>query len=400
MEGILRSPRRAGLAGFLLSATALYATGMPWATAGQRASELQPVAQRAELETRLTRDLQQIADSRPWFEQQHGRIAIRVALDPANDEVVVDIGGGWGSWSNSAAAEELERFLQEKVLDVLDENARNTNVAFRFDGQDMYFYFPNERRSPRRAHALRRGPAMVVVSAGHGLYYHHSFKDWRPQRGIHNGITEDYITPIYANELAAQLRLQGLETAFTRSTADNDHEPSKSPWRKVSARYYLQSLYPDRPDVWHSLPDATHALREYDEDIRSRPLFANLTGAAAIMHLHTNAAAPEATGTRVYYQTDDSDSKEFAATVLCSMKESIQAVDRYRTYRVPLTPTAGNYGENRLADMPSVLIEIGFHTNPSDAVALQDPVFQAAAMKGAALGYQRFSAGQSCPATP
>jgi N-acetylmuramoyl-L-alanine amidase len=262
----------------------------------------------------------------------------------------------------------------------------------------MYFYYPHERRSPRRSRALRQERATVVVSAGHGLYYHHGFQDWRPQRGVNHGITEDYITPRFADELATELRSQGLDIAFTRSIATARHEPTRSPWWKVGARYHLQSLYPDRPDIWHSLPDATHTLREYDEDIRSRPLFANLIGAAAIMHLHTNAAAPEATGTRVYYQTGDTDSQTFATAVLCGMKESIQAVERYRGYRVPLTPIAGNYGENRLADMPSALIEIGFHTHPDDAAAMQDPVFQAAAMKGAALGYQRYVSGQSCPA--
>ena len=64
------------------------------------------------------------------------------------------------------------------------------------------------------------------------------------------------------------------------------------------------------------------------------------------------------------------------------MKELINSVEDYPDYAVALAPEIGRHGENVQADMPSVIIETGFHTNTSDATALQDPVFRTASMKG------------------
>jgi N-acetylmuramoyl-L-alanine amidase len=62
------------------------------------------------------------------------------------------------------------------------------------------------------------------------------------------------------------------------------------------------------------------------------------------------------------------------------MKELIQAQEPYRDYLVVSEPGQDNFGETRVAKMPSVIVESGFHTNASDALALQDPVFRTAAM--------------------
>jgi len=57
---------------------------------------------------------------------------------------------------------------------------------------------------------------------------------------------------------------------------------------------------------------------------------------------------------------------------------------------------SGDHGENRLASMPSIIVESGFHTNRSDAAALQDPVFRTAAMKGVEKGYRLHAQGVGC----
>ncbi|KAF1007661.1 MAG: hypothetical protein GAK28_01618 [Luteibacter sp.] len=46
--------------------------------------------------------------------------------------------------------------------------------------------------------------------------------------------------------------------------------------------------------------------------------------------------------------------------------------------------------------MPSIIAEVGFHTNAEDARAIQHPVFQDAAMRGLEKGYRMFQDGKGC----
>lgn len=78
------------------------------------------------------------------------------------------------------------------------------------------------------------------------------------------------------------------------------------------------------------------------------------------------------------------------------MKELINSVDDYSDYAVASTPETGRHGENSQANMPSVIIEAGFHTNASDAAALLDPAFRTASMKGVEKGYRLFREGEGC----
>jgi hypothetical protein len=78
------------------------------------------------------------------------------------------------------------------------------------------------------------------------------------------------------------------------------------------------------------------------------------------------------------------------------MKELIHAQDAYKNFKVAALAREGDYGENSYATMPSIIVEAGFHTNPDDAAALQDPVFRTAAMKGVEKGYRLFAQGKPC----
>jgi N-acetylmuramoyl-L-alanine amidase len=150
-------------------------------------------------------------------------------------------------------------------------------------------------------------------------------------------------------------------------------------------------------EICCSLPNAEDNLRERDEDIRSRPLYANHIGADSLIHLHSNASENATSrGARVYIQADRATDYAVASSILCSMREIIQAQAAYATFPVAAAPHVENLGENRLASMPSVIVETAFHTNPTDALALQDPVFRTAAMKGVEKGYRLHREGRAC----
>jgi len=371
-------------------------------------------ARQAELEAMLTGEIQRVVNSQKRIEGQGRDVAASVSFEARSGEqelgLVIDLSETYVPLVFGAEMEDLQHQLSTTARQLLREIVSVRGVRFRYGGKDVYHYFPEQlqeelraaearaARAARKDAAAPTAAATVVVAAGHGIYYHYGFKDWRAQRDPSNGIVEDFITPAYATELSHWLsRRSEATTRFPRSTSVVTHVPSGQPWERIGARYHLQATYPNNPEIWNSLPGATDNLRERNEDIRSRPLFANHIGANTILHLHTNAADDmTATGALAFYQPGRDEDQRLADNILCYMKELIQAKEPYKSYNVANKAGRDDYGENRLAAMPSVIIEAGFHTNPSDAAALKDPVFRTAAMKGVEKGYRLNAEGKSC----
>ncbi|MGO4778447.1 N-acetylmuramoyl-L-alanine amidase, partial [Lysobacter sp. 2RAB21] len=137
-------------------------------------------------------------------------------------------------------------------------------------------------------------------------------------------------------------------------------------------------------------------MREQNEDIRSRPLYANYLSASKLIHIHTNGPSATATGPRVLYYPGRTVDQQLATSILCGMKETIHALPAYANFTVPAAPTPSDgEGETRLAAMPSVIVEVAFHSNPTDAAALKDPAFRTAAMKGVEKGYRIHTQGKA-----
>lgn len=315
----------------------------------------------------------------------------------ATGKIVVDLRGGRLPSTGGAELEDMQQYMMNDVLDLARPVIPASGVEFRYNGKSFEEQYPEDAYvpPPRARDQVPAGP--VVVAAGHGWYFHHGFGDWRAQRDPYNGIIEDEITPVYRDELQRWLESRSaVEVNVVRSTSEGAHAPSMQAWWRLGARYQLQESMPERVEIWNSLPHATDALRERNEDIRSRPLFANSVGAAALISLHTNGGAATATGARVFYYEGRTQDERLARSILCSMKELITSQAGYEEYAVPTLPEAGRHGENGLATMPAVIVEAGFHSNASDALALQDPLFRTAAMKGVEKGYRLFRQGKDC----
>ncbi|WP_061539286.1 N-acetylmuramoyl-L-alanine amidase [Collimonas fungivorans] len=361
----------------------------------------------AQLEAQLTGELQRVVNAQRRIEGQGRDVAVSARFVRDNRQqlgLVIDLSETYVPRVFGAEMEDLEHELSTVCHQLLRDIVVVRNVEFRYGGKDVYHYFPEQLEEDKQARTVSAASAWpmaaatVVTASGHGIYYHYGFKDWRAQRDPSNGIVEDFLTPNYATELSLWLsRRSEAASHFPRSTSSDEHEPSSQPWSNVGARYHLRAMYPDRPEIWHSLPNASDNLRERNEDIRSRPLFANVIGANALFHMHTNAANDAAaSGASAFFQTGRVKDQQLADNILCYMKELIQAKDSYKNYKVSSKASGGNYAENRLATMPSVIIEAGFHTNPSDAAALKDPVFRTAAMKGVEKGYRLTAEDKGC----
>lgn len=366
------------------------------------ASTAAPVKMDAEADRVLTAELNQLLKRMPRIEGQQADVTGTARLDLSSCLVRANVSRGFVPRYNGGAFEDQMNELQIQLSSVAEKLGCEGTAVFMFGGLDIDYYFPEDAVPPGSGSAkagLNRRSGITAVSAGHGYYFHHKGRgDWRQQRDPANGIVEDDITPGYVTELKALLESRGNRTVHRmRSISADAHEQSGHPWWQLSARYHLAFLLPEKTDIWHSLPNATGALRERDEDIRSRPLYANHLGADELIHIHSNGVANTTTrGTRAIYHVSKPQDIPLARSVLCYMKELINGQSGYEEFRVESEPHPGRQGENRLADMPSVIVETAFHSNPDDALALQDPVFRAASMKGVEKGYRLHLEGKEC----
>jgi N-acetylmuramoyl-L-alanine amidase len=369
--------------------------------AGNDVPPLTP-AQQGLLQGTLERELSPLIKGARVFEGQSRDFPLKVSVSP-DRLITLELGAEAGPH----AEEEMEDFqskLYNRAMFNADKLGEGSNVEFLYGGRSIEYYSirpsRHEEQDSSKASRGANHAEAVMVSPSHGYYYHHKLLEWTTQRPERNGIIEDFLTPAYARELAFWLsRRSGVETVIPRSYSDEVHEESTHAWKSMGARYHLKQLLPDNKEIWNS--DSSHAngLVEYRQDIKSRPLLANYLSAAAAIHLHTNATDddPAANGTRVIYHAGRTPDEQLANSVVCSMGEIIHATENYGSFRVPAKAAfRSDLAENALANMPSVLVEMGFHTNVGDAAALKDAVFRTASMKGVEKGYRLFIEGKKC----
>lgn len=343
---------------------------------------------------------------------------LKFRTETDNEALVMDLGPVNGPQLRDADMSEFAAQLDGTIADLLDELGISY-PAFRYEynGHDWYYYHPEDEKEDREhqlkyesrmqqkgnAAAIPTQGAKVAISAMHGYYWRVFEQAWALQRPTEsNGIIEDFITPTFVDPLSNWLTTRSTALIYLpRSQSTAIYPVSGFPWWQMDGRENLKVIYPDNPEIWHSLsrplPNRDPNLWQYDEDIRSRPLFANHIGADALFNLHTNAGPPTASGTRAFVAENRSYDMALANNVLCGMNELIHAQDSYTGFKVDSQARQDDhYGENRLASMPAVVLEIAFHTNASDAAALKDPVFVDAAMKGVEKGFRLQAEGKVC----
>lgn len=383
------------LAGALCISPIVLATSIPFASKEMQSIDAQGVSRISQL---LRDEIQQAIVA-----QKSPRVTLRsVSISTKDSLVTVDLSRSYLPADVSYMGSELEdklSVLQNVVLGVMENELGYSvsQVLFLFDGRPLEFYYPDDFSTRSNS---SKSIGSIVVSAGHGAYLHHgSSPDWRFQRDVHHGVLEDLVTQPLAAELGALLVARsGSTTTYVRSFGNTVHVPSGFTWNDLSARYFLAENNPLRTDIWNSLPTSTSTLRERDEDIRARPLYANDLNAEALISIHTNGDdTGTARGTRIYHHPGRAGDAAMASSMLCYMREIIQAQPGYEEFPVAAAPHAqSGHGENSLAQVPAVIVETAFHSNASDAAALLDPVFRMAAMKGVEKGYRLNQQNEPC----
>ncbi|MGN6481433.1 N-acetylmuramoyl-L-alanine amidase family protein [Luteibacter sp.] len=348
-----------------------------------------------------------VANGRSFFEPDLRPIPVEASYSAADGILYFDFDARLGSEAGYTEVNDLATCIESSVEGIFNNLPGFTRISYRFGGHDTGWWLDHpdgvelatasrKKRQAPDPSPKEQGP--VVVAGGHGLYYHHEYNQWTAQRAEVNKVLEDDVAQAFADKLHAHLRSKQIASENLRALrGDLAHEPSGKRWWNVAARYHLEAIRPELSEVWNSESGSKAKDVERRQDIRSRPLYANHVNAPAVLHIHTNADVASASGTRAFVYPGRSEDARLGSLILCGMSELIHSVDAFAGYKVPLVPTTyDRHGENRLAKVPSVIVEVGFHTNPEDARYLIDEYFQSVSMRGAAKGYRLFRDGKTC----
>jgi N-acetylmuramoyl-L-alanine amidase len=247
----------------------------------------------------------------------------------------------------------------------------------------------------------------VMLNPGHGLTLTDE-GDWGFQRPMPDGhgvfVLEDDSNLRMARTVREALVGAGATVDATRELEENANGVSGRPaWREAATHHLERSGAPR--GVWNSRGEGLHDDCRAGQDLRSRAYFANFKGADVMVSLHSNAGFPWVRGTQVIssarpYLNAPADTVERGACMARAIAGTVP--DSIRQERPDLRwsnaelVSSDRYGENGYAVMPSVILEVGFHTNPVDGAALRQESFRRAVAHGIVQGLTRFLENPAC----
>lgn len=164
----------------------------------------------------------------------------------------------------------------------------------------------------------------IFIDPGHG----------GPDPGaIGNGVTEEFVNLNVANELARLLRQGGFDVKIYRTTSDEN------------------------------------VLSDKNADLRNRARMANEWGADYFISIHTNSSENTAAqGAEAYVYRLGGASERLGQSILRSVSEELGSRNR--------GVMKANFAVLKRTDMPAVLLELGYLTNPTEALNLNSPLWQ------------------------
>lgn len=132
-------------------------------------------------------------------------------------------------------------------------------------------------------------------------------------------------------------------------------------------------------------PEITGLYQRKRQDLARRVELANNLQADAFVSIHINSFPnPSQCGVQVFAQPGSPASQSLAACIQEELNRSVP-----HTRRVPLP---GNYYLLRHSRVPTVIVEIGFITNPQEYRLLQDPLYQSKLAWGIYAGLVKYFA--------
>ena len=175
----------------------------------------------------------------------------------------------------------------------------------------------------------------IFVDAGHG---------GTDPGAMGNGVIEQAVNLNVANRLADLLRSNGYEVKQYRTTTTENVLPGKS------------------------------------ADLTNRARMANEWGADWFVSIHTNSSVnPAANGFEAYVYKLDSPAEPFAESIVKSFVSRLGNGVR-----------AANFAVLRQTRMPATRLELGYLSNPTEALNLNSPAWQVAAAEAIYQGIYKY----------
>lgn len=169
----------------------------------------------------------------------------------------------------------------------------------------------------------------IFIDPGHG----------GPDPGaVGNGVTEQAVNLNVSKELARLLQEAGYEVMMYRTTANEN------------------------------------VLANKNADLRNRANMANAWRADYFVSIHTNSSVnPAANGAEVYVYRLGTPAAELAQSVLDAIVRDLGSKDN--------GVRQANFAVLRRTSMPAILVELGYLSNPTEALNLNSPAWQKAVAK-------------------
>ena len=260
---------------------------------------------------------------------------------------------------------EVRIYIDSKLLDDI------------FDEETKILKETNPQPLPKTSKkTLKTSSKKVIINSGHGFTRNENGWGW--QRPLMAGVyREDIANAEMGMILASKLEASGILYESVRELNKNAGigVSGLEKWKENARQYMIAHNLPK--SLWQSKNDGY-----INNDIRSRPYFANYKNGDVLISLHTNAAGATARGTQIYISDRNDqivESTKLANILKKHLKDEIHL--RYDSKWAVNGPYKKNHGENRIANMPSVIIELGFHTNSKDREALSNDTFRNTTME-------------------
>lgn len=170
----------------------------------------------------------------------------------------------------------------------------------------------------------------IFIDPGHG----------GPDPGaVGNGVTEEYVNLNVSLELARLLRDAGFNVKIYRTTSDEN------------------------------------VLQNKNADLSNRAQSANTWGADYFISIHTNSSEnTSAQGVEAYVYRLGGASERLAKSITKGVADELGSRNR--------GVMRANFAVLKRTNMPAVLVELGYLTNPTEALNLNSPAWQRAAARG------------------
>lgn len=208
---------------------------------------------------------------------------------------------------------------------------------------------------------------LVAIDAGHGGPYNHA---------RFGSLTEKAANLLFALELGARLHAHGYDIAYTRTTDTAVCLSDIPTWHWIDAEGRWQ--YATDGIVWYD--DGVPR-----DDLQARSNVANELGADVFISIHCNgASSSSANGTENWASANDPFGQQLGDYVQAAVLEQTGQRDRGSGIQ--------SFYVTKWANMPALLIETGFMSNPTEGAKIANAAWRTRYMSGIINGLDRYMA--------